>query len=135
MAPNFIPGLKLSEYLFTEAIQPIMTRQYPQIQYSAARLDRGSEVLGLDTPMSMDHGWGPKMTLFLNPEDYDTYHTALVDTFSNHLPFTIHGFPTNFSGSLVDGGVMTLKEEYPITHAISITTPERFFKATFHVDI
>ena len=135
MAQDFIPGLELSKFLFTEAVQPLLSNQFPQLKYSAARLDRGSEVLGFDTPMSMDHGWGQKLTLFLNEEDYDANQSALVDFFSYHLPFTIHGFPTNFSGSMVDGGLMTLKEDYPITHCVSITTPERFFKSTFHLDI
>lgn len=55
---QFIPGLKLSEYFFDEAIRPIMADSFPQLPYSAARLDYGSDVLGFDTPMSMDHGWG-----------------------------------------------------------------------------
>ena len=135
MAQDFIPGLELSKFLFTEAVQPLLSNQFPQLKYSAARLDRGSEVQGFDTPMSMDHGWGPKLTLFLNEEDYDSNQSVLVDFFSNRLPFTIHGFPTNFSGPMVDGGLMTLKEDYPITHCVSITTPERFFKSTFHLDI
>ena len=135
MEKQFIPGLELSGYLFNEAIQPLLANHFPQLVYSAARLDRGSEVMGFDTPMSMDHGWGPKLTLFLNEEDYLTHHASLVEFFANHLPFTVHGFPTHFEGNLVDGGQMKLKEDYPLTHSISITTPERFFKATFHVDI
>ena len=135
MAKQFIPGLELSGYLFNEALQPLLADHFPRLIYAAARLDRGSEVMGFDTPMSMDHGWGPKMTLFLNEKDYQKYNTPLDDFFALHLPFTIHGYPTNFKGPLMDGGQMQLKEDYPITHGITITTPERFFQATLHVDI
>lgn len=135
MIKQFIPGLTLSGYFFEEVIQPLMADQFPQLIYSAARLDRGSEVMGFDTPMSMDHGWGPKLTLFFNENDYIKYHSALDGYFAHHLPFSVHGYPTNFKGPLVDGGQMQLKEEYPLTHCVSITTPEKFFRSTFHVDL
>ncbi len=132
---KFIPGLKLSEYFFDEAIQPIMADSFPQLPYSAARLDYGSDVLGFDTPMSMDHGWGPKMTLFLSPSDY-TAHAETINThFALHLPFEIHGFPTHFGEPLEDGGAMAMKESYPINHMITITTPEDFFDTYLGVDI
>lgn len=132
---TFIPGLELSRLFFVEAVQPLLADHFPNLSYTAARLDRGSEVLGLDTPMSMDHGWGPKLTLFLNEKDFDETRVNLYDTFANNLPFTFHGFPTNFSGNLIDGGQMSLKESYPIQHMVSCTTPERFFKATLHINI
>lgn len=135
MSYLFIPGLKLSKYFFTEAIHPIISTNFPNIRYSAARLDWGSDVLGFDTPMSMDHGWGPKMTIFLSNEDYEGYHEKLNSFFSHNLPFQIHGFPTNYGEPLSDGGVMKLKEAYPIHHMITITTQEIFFDSYLGVDI
>lgn len=135
MELNFIPGLELSRLFFTEAVQPLLENHFSNLRYAAARLDRGSEVLGFDTPMSMDHGWGPKLTLFLREEDFDNTGVDLYNTFANQLPFTFHGFPTNFSGNFTDGGQMELKESYPIQHMVSCTTPERFFKATLHINI
>lgn len=132
---QFIPGLKLSEYFFDEAIQPIMADSFPQLPYSAARLDYGSDVLGFDTPMSMDHGWGPRMTLFLSPSDHTSYAEAIKAHFAHHLPFEIHGFPTHFGEPLEDGGKMAKKESYPINHMVTITTPEDFFDAYLGVDI
>ncbi len=133
--PKFIPGLKLSQFFFEEAIQPLLTAHFPQLPYSAARLEWGSDVIGFDTAMSMDHGWGPKMTLFLTEEDYLASRECLWDFFANHLPFTIHGFPTHFGEPLSDGGRMSLKEDYPIHHMITITTPQKFFMNYLGVDI
>ena len=67
--PPFIKGLKLSELFFNEAVQPILSTHFPQLELSAGRLDFGSEVLGFDTPMSRDHHWGPRVMLFLRKED------------------------------------------------------------------
>ena len=91
--------------------------------------------MGFDTPMSMDHGWGPKLTLFLTEKDWIDDHATLDAYFANHLPFEFHGFPTHFGEPLADGGVMTKKESYPIHHGITITTPEKFFNDYLGVDI
>ena len=132
---KFIPGLKLCEYFFLETIYPIIFERFPDLAYSAARLDWGSDVLGFDTPMSMDHGWGPRMTIFLTPQEYEDLHQQLDITFANYLPFLIQGFPTHFGEPLSDGGVMEYREDYPIHHMVSITTPEKFFTDYLGVDI
>lgn len=133
--PEFIPGLELSKYFFLEAIQPLMAEKFPDLCYSAARLGWGSDVMGFDTPMSMDHGWGPKMTLFLTPEDHATRQVELADFFANHLPLTIRGFPTHFDEPYTDGGVMAAKLTHPIHHMVTITTPEAFFRDYIGVNI
>jgi hypothetical protein len=132
---NFIPGLKLSEYFLEQAIRPLLQEYYPDLPYSAARLEWGSDVIGFDTAMSMDHGWGPKMTLFLTEEEFPTYHKSLDDFFADNLPFDIHGFSTHFGEPLADGGVMAPRSTTPIHHMITITTPERFFADTLGVNI
>lgn len=132
---EFIPGLKLSAYFHDEVVQPLMVERFQGLSYSAARLDYGSDVLGFDTPMSMDHGWGPKLTLFLTEHDQTVFYTELNDCFANHLPFQCQGFPTHFDEPLADGGVMTLKETYPIQHGITVTSPEKFFLEYLGVDL
>ncbi len=124
---KYLPGLTLSELFFNEIVHPILLNSFPDLDFSAARLDYGSDVLGFDTPMSMDHGWGPKLTLFLTETDFGQYHVILDDYFAHHLPFECNGFPTHFGEPLADGGVMTKKETYPIQHGITITTIEKFF--------
>jgi len=132
---KFIPGLKLSKYFFEESIEPLMRQAFPGLSYSAARLEWGSDVIGFDTPMSMDHGWGPKMTLFLDENDFPVHHDRLQTYFAHHLPFEIRGFPTNFAEPYADGGVISPKTTHPIHHMITITTPERFFQEYLGVNI
>ncbi len=124
---KFIPGLELSDLFYKEIIQPMLLDRFPGLEYSTARLDYGSDVLGFDTPMSMDHGWGPKLTLYLSETDFNHFHLILNEYFAYHLPFEFYGFPTHFAEPMSDGGVMTKKENYPIHHGITITTIEKFF--------
>ncbi len=56
---EFIPGLQLSELYYQEAVRPILEAAFPRLVYSASLIGPGSEVLGYDTPQSMDHDWGP----------------------------------------------------------------------------
>ncbi len=130
-----IPGLELSAHFFDEAVRPLMSAHFPDLTYTAARLGYGSDVLGFDTPMSMDHGWGPKLTLFLSEENYAAFKNTIDHMLGHNLPFEIRGFPTHFGGPMADGGVMTLKNQYPIHHMVHITTPERFFREYLGVDI
>jgi hypothetical protein len=132
---TFIPGLKLSEYYYGEIIQPMLAEKFPGLTYAAARLEWGSDVMGFDTPMSTDHGWGPKLTLFLTKTDFGHFRDTLEDFFAHHLPFEFRGFPTHFGEPLADGGVMAQKDAYPIHHGITITTAEKFFRDHLGVDI
>ena len=132
---KFIPGLELSQYFFEDALRPLLQEAFPGIDYAAARLGWGSDVLGFDTDMSMDHGWGPKITLFLEEADYAVYHEKMQEYFAYNLPFEVRGFPTHFGEPYEDGGVMAFKSTYPIHHMVTITTPERFFADYLGVDI
>src|SRR5688572_32549307 len=67
--PPFMPGLTLSERFYRTAVEPILRIRFPGLRYAAARLGRGSDVMGFDTAQSRDHHWGPKTTLFLGEDD------------------------------------------------------------------
>jgi hypothetical protein len=131
---GFVPGLELSGLFFNEAVKPILQAHYPGLAYAAARLDFGSDVLGSDTPQSMDHGWGPKVTLFLSEEDCETYQAPITRLLGDELPLEVHGFPTHFAEPLADGGVMSLAAQRPIQHGVCVTTLSRFFKEYLGVD-
>jgi hypothetical protein len=132
---QFIPGKKLSELYFSEVIHPLLSEHFPSLIYSAAQLGWGSDVLDMDTPMSMDHGWGPRLTLFLNGPDFVKYEDTLDQFFVNHLPFTFKGFSTHFEKADSGSFVMEARNEYPIRHMITVTTPERFFADTLGVEL
>jgi len=132
--PEFIPGLKLSEIFYHDAVQPLLASAFPQFSHSAAHIGWGSDVLGFDTPMSMDHGWGPKVTLFLTPQDHAEYHQNLHEFFANNLPLEVQGFPTHFGEPYADGGRMEPKTAHPIHHMVTITTISAFFQDYLGLD-
>src|SRR5438094_10305466 len=82
---DFIPGLRLSELFYHEAVEPILASSFSTLQYSSALLGSGSEVLGLDTPQSTDHHWGPRMQIFLSMEDYTAHAARMNQALSKHL--------------------------------------------------
>ena len=105
--PPFVPGLALSERFFRAAVAPLLAARFPAVRYAAARLGRGSDVMGFDTPQSRDHHWGPKTTLFLADGDLARHGEAIVAMLGDELPFTIDGYPTHFAQPNVDAGFLT----------------------------
>lgn len=89
----FVPGLTLSEWMYEDAVRPLLTRRWPSLFYSAARLGHGSEVLGYDTAQSMDHDWGPRLSLFLADDAPDHLRTDLSEGLAAELTDAIRGYP------------------------------------------
>ena len=69
---QFVPGLQLAEGFFRDHVQPLLRDRFPELRYSAGLIGDGSEVLGFDTLVSTDHHWGPRLMIFLRPEDYES---------------------------------------------------------------
>ena len=67
--PEFVSGLELAESLYVGGVRPILEADFPGLAYAAALIGPGSEVLGFDDATSTDHHWGPRLMLFLRPED------------------------------------------------------------------
>ncbi|MBN1936659.1 MAG: DUF4037 domain-containing protein [Anaerolineae bacterium] len=121
----FVPGLELSKLLFVEGVRPVMAAHFSALAYSAARIDFGSDVLGFDTPQSRDHGWGPKLTLFVAEENWAQCQ-AIIDALGHCLPLTVGGYSTHFT----DEGMESIPIEAiqrPIRHGVRVTTVARFF--------
>ncbi|MBI1255940.1 MAG: DUF4037 domain-containing protein [Chloroflexi bacterium] len=95
--PEFIPGLELSRLFYVEAVKPILDAQFPDLRYDAGLIETGSEVLGFDTPMSRDHHWGPRVTLYVSADDYPKVAEAIKTTMREKLPYKIHGYSTSFA--------------------------------------
>jgi hypothetical protein len=131
---HFIKGLKLGEYFYEEAVKPILTSHFPDLAYSAALIGLGSEVLGFDTPQSMDHDWGPRLMLFLAEADHETHRDRINQVLRQELPAEIHGYPTNF-GHHEDGTtVMTAIASGPINHRVMFLTVHCFFRYVLNFD-
>ncbi len=134
----FIPGLKLAERFYVEAVRPILDREYPGLSHSAALIGSGSEVLGFDTEMSSDHHWGPRVMLFLRQDDHAQLAGAIHETLRHQLPYTFLGFPTNFGDpDPDDSGVQLLQSvsEGPINHRVELLTIEQLVQDQLAFDL
>jgi hypothetical protein len=133
----FIPGIKLNEFFYNEAIRPILDEYFPSLPYSASLAGYGSDVLGYDNPVSVDHDWGPRLQLFLTLEDYEAYREEIHKCLCEHLPPEFRGFSVNFSKpDLSDGGTIAMEpvNHGPVNHNIKIFTLKSFFKTYLGVD-
>lgn len=88
-APRFIPGLELAGAFYLEVVRPLLGDR----QHSAALLGWGSDVLGYDTERSSDHGWGPRLQLFVPDHDAAIALNAELD---DGLPERFRGWPVRF---------------------------------------
>ncbi|MEA5077717.1 MAG: DUF4037 domain-containing protein [Anaerolineaceae bacterium] len=98
---NFMPGLDLNRRYSAEVLQPLIRKFDPALVYSAALIGYGSDVLGYDTPTSMDHNWGPRGQIFLLPADAERI-PALDEYLRQNLPPQFLGFPTHFTDKRID---------------------------------
>jgi hypothetical protein len=128
-----MPGLELSQIFYEEAVAPVLARHFPGLPHAAGRLDTGSEVLGFDTPRSMDHWWGPRLQLFL---DSDEQAQAITRVMGEELPFEVRGFPTHMH--VIDAStntvVMQHTTERPINHMVQVTTVGAFFRGYLGIE-
>ncbi len=96
-SPEFIPGLKLSEMFYREAVQPVLAQRFGGPAHTAGLIGFGSDVIGMDDARSRDHMWGPRLVLFLPEEDFAARKDAVFAALQEALPSTFHGYPTSFS--------------------------------------
>lgn len=135
--PSFVPGLELSRLFYVEAVAPILAARYPGLSHGAGLLGTGSEVLGFDTLRSIDHWWGPRVTLFLRAEDYTSGVAGeLRQVLADELPFEVHGFPTHMREVDRATGTVFMERavQRPINHLVLVTTARGFFRSYLGLD-
>ena len=71
---EFLPGIELNRAFYDEVVAPIVAA-WP---HAAALLGWGSEILGFDTARSTDHGWGPRLRVFVAPGVVDAVRAELA---------------------------------------------------------
>ena len=103
MADDFVSGRALSSAFYTGVVAPLLHAR----PHSAALLGGGSDVLGFDTAVSTDHGWGPRMHVFVGPSDVDAVRRDL----DAGLPEQFRGWPVRFSW-----------EGVPMQHHVRVST-------------
>ena len=136
--PEFVKGLELSRLFYEEAVGPALAAEFPSLRHAAALLGTGSEVLGFDTEMSADHGWGPRVDLFLKKEDYDAASDRVRESLRHSLPRRFRGHPTSFTEpDLADNGTQHLeaRDSGPVNHKVHVHTPRGFFLDYLAFDI
>jgi hypothetical protein len=101
--PEFVPGLELARGFYADVVGPLLGG----VRHSAARLGEGSDVLGFDTPRSTDHGWGPRLQVFVEAADV----AATVTVIDRGLPDTYRGWPVWFGW-----------DDVPVSHHVEIDT-------------
>jgi hypothetical protein len=85
---TFISARDLGAGFHTEVIRPLLGR----LPYAAGLLGWGSDVLGYDTARSTDHGWGPRLHIFVDPDQVAPV-AKLVD---DNLPAQYRGYAVRF---------------------------------------
>lgn len=91
--PEFVPGRELNAAFYAEVVAPAVG----EVQHAAAYLGWGSEVLGNDTERSTDHGWGPRLQLFVAEADVDDVASRVRSA----LPDEFRGWPVRFGWDAV----------------------------------
>jgi len=134
---SFIPGLKLCEQFYQEAVRPILINRFPQLKHAAALIGNGSEVLGFDDELSTDHDWGPRVLLFVEEEDQQLSE-QIIKALAQDLPYGFHGYPTNWTmPDTNDNGTQALESitDRPINHRVTVQTVRGFVQAHLGFDI
>ena len=132
----FIKGLKLNEDYALHVVKPLIDLHYPGLNYALGLIGYGSDVLGFDTEISMDHNWGPRLVLFLEENRYDELREAIDELLRLQLPVVFQGFPTNFTQPSTDSTQrMEAIDKNPVNHLIQITTVRRFVEYSIGFDV
>jgi hypothetical protein len=70
---GFVPARELSRAYYDEVLAPVLDG----VPHAAASLGAGSDVLGYDTERSADHGWGPRVQVFVDAARVDELRDAI----------------------------------------------------------
>src|SRR6185369_8490023 len=109
-------GIGLAGRFYEKVVAPRLTDQ----PHAAALLGPGSEVLGYDDATSTDHGFGPRVQIFVADSDA----VATTEQRFADLDGAFEGMPVRFPRY----------DDEPATHQVRVTTPTEFFAGWLGVD-
>ena len=116
----------------------MLDRSWSGLPHSAALIGSGSETLGFDDEMSTDHNWGPRLQLFLRPDDWEGLAEEMDAALRRELPRSFLGYPTNFTEpDPDDGGTQGMEagKGGQVNHLVDTTTISGFFRSYLGFDI
>ena len=123
-APIMLKGAELAHAYFDEAVQPVLRREMPSLDYVAARLGSGSDVLRLDDEISRDHDFGSRLTILVQEGDAEVV-APLSAALESSLPEVFRGWPVRFATSW-DGSV---------SHKVDVGTISSFVTSRLGTDV
>ena len=112
---SFVPGVELARAFYDEVVAPLLGA----VPHAAALLGSGSEVLGFDTERSTDHGWGPRLQVFVAREDLD----GVARLVEGRLPDEFRGWPARFGWDAT-----------PVSHHVCVAVLEDFLGQSLGFD-
>jgi hypothetical protein len=113
--PAFVPGIELSGAFYEEVVAPVVA----DVPHSAALLGLGSDVLGYDTARSTDHGWGPRLQVFVA----DPVRDDVAGAVEAALPESFRGWPVRYGW-----------DEVPVSHHIEVASLGSWLQRRLGVD-
>jgi hypothetical protein len=111
----FVPGQELSRAFYADVVAPLLG----ETPHSAAFVGTGSDVLGFDTERSTDHGWGPRMHVFVGAGDVE----RVRDTVDAGIPDEFGGWPVRYGWN-----------DHPVTSHVVVTTLDEWLPAHLGFD-
>ena len=125
--PEFIPGQELSRRFYWEVVRPLLDRFYNALPHASAMLGPGSDVLGFDTPMSMDHDWYPNVLIFLRDQEAELKE-LVREMLRQNLPHSFLGFGVDSAPVEEERGTHVMVEgaEGPVEHNVLTVTLHSF---------
>jgi len=113
--PEFVPGRELARAFYDEVVR----RLVGDTPHSAALVGTGSDVLGFDTERSTDHGWGPRMHVFVGPDDVERTRRAV----DGQLPVEFRGWPVRYGWN-----------DHPVSSHVVVATLDDWLSAHLGFD-
>jgi hypothetical protein len=112
---GFVRGLDLARAFYDEAVAPVLG----DAPHAAGLLGWGSDVLGYDTGRSTDHGWGPRLQVFVQRENVASLRAGV----EANLPDEFRGWPTRFGWDAV-----------PVSHHVDVVPLAEWLRARLGFD-
>jgi hypothetical protein len=106
---SFVSGAELSAAFYVEAVAPLVG----DVPHAAGLLGWGSDVLGFDTSRSTDHGWGPRLQVFVRADEV----AQLRNVIETGLPDEFRGWPTRFGW-----------DEVPVSHHVEVASLDEWLR-------
>lgn len=126
----FVPGRELSRMLASE-VEPRLRSLLTDVPLSLAFIGAGSDVLGYDTSRSMDHDWGPRVTILVATGQIDRVRAVVDANLDQLLPSSIAGIATRYSRHQDDS---LLADPAGAEHRLAVTSLNRLLESHLNIE-